>query len=72
MYVCLLNGDDSVKHSVKDERKVWLHVAKGFVSLNNLELCAGDGAAIIAEDIHLFNGQNAEVIIFDMAPYVEA
>lgn len=72
MYITLLEGPDAVTHTLAANRKAWLHVAKGQVSLNGEELHAGDGAAIDGGDIELSKGTGAEVIIFDMAAYKTA
>lgn len=69
MYISLLEGADVVTHTLKADRKAWLHVAKGQVSLNDEELHAGDGAAIEGGEVKLSKGSAAEVIIFDMAAY---
>jgi len=70
MSVALLNGDETVDYTLASERKAWVHVARGEVSMNGHLLQAGDGAAIEAEaTLHFSDGRDAEVIMFDMAPY---
>ena len=69
MYITILDEGDSVTHSLNDNRKAWVQVAKGSVSLNGQELRPGDGAAIDGENIELSGGSEAEVVIFDMAVY---
>lgn len=69
MYITILDEGDSVTHSLNDNRKAWVQVAKGSVSLNGQELRPGDGAAIDGENIELSGGSEAEVVIFDLAVY---
>jgi len=69
MYITILDEGDSVTHSLNDNRKAWLQVARGSISLNGQELRQGDGAAIDGENIELSDCSGAEVIIFDMAIY---
>lgn len=66
----LLNGDEVASYTLSKNRKAWVHVARGGVTLNGHALEAGDGAAINdADELRFTDGRNAEVIIFDMAPY---
>ncbi len=69
MYAALLDEEDSVTHSLKNNRKAWVHVARGCVTLNGEELGSGDGASVEGGMIELSNSSGAEVIIFDMATY---
>jgi len=69
MYVTILDENDAVQHSLDENRKAWVQVARGSVCLNGHELHAGDGAAVADEQIELSKAISAEVIIFDMADY---
>jgi redox-sensitive bicupin YhaK (pirin superfamily) len=45
-----------------------VHVARGRITINRAELAAGDAAKIIGESvITLETGDNAEVLVFDLA-----
>lgn len=69
IYAGLFDGDETAKHQLQAERKAWLHVARGAVEVNGKTLSEGDGAAFDAgEEIGLGSGQQAEVLLFDMAP----
>ncbi|AUD79195.1 quercetin 2,3-dioxygenase [Kangiella profundi] len=69
IYAGLFNGEESATHQLKEQRKAWLHLARGNVRVNGQELNEGDGAAFAAGDtIEISNGHNAEVLVFDMAP----
>ncbi len=50
IYQTLLEEDKTVDFSVTPERKVWVQVALGAVSLAGQTLIAGDGAAIAGEN----------------------
>ena len=48
-------------------RCAWLHVARGSLLLNGLELAAGDGAAIRDEPaLTLEKGEGAELVMWDL------
>lgn len=68
VYASVLEGDDAVTHSLESGRQAYVHVARGTVKLNGTELGAGDGAKITGEkELRLSGGQEAEVLLFDMA-----
>ena len=72
LYRTLLGAGDAVSHTVQTDRKAWLQVASGAVSLNGTALAAGDGAAIDgAGRLELMGvtnaGEAADVLLFDLA-----
>ncbi len=68
VYAALLDGDESVTHTTDPQRHVYLHLARGTAQLNGQPLQAGDGAKILGESrLTLDRGQDAEVLLFDMA-----
>jgi redox-sensitive bicupin YhaK (pirin superfamily) len=68
MRVALLNGHPPLTYSPKQGNVQWVQVAKGSLSLNGLQLNAGDGVAISNElQLTLSDAQAAEVLLFDMA-----
>ncbi len=67
-YATLLGPSHAVTHEIRPGRSAWVHVARGSVRLNGTALGAGDGAAIPqAGTLTLDNGDDAEVLVFDMA-----
>jgi redox-sensitive bicupin YhaK (pirin superfamily) len=57
-----------ISHIMEKGRKAWVHVARGTISLNDVSLKEGDGAAIDNEvEVHFHQGKDAEVLMFDMA-----
>jgi redox-sensitive bicupin YhaK (pirin superfamily) len=64
----LLDGKERVEHSVASDRYIYLQVARGEVSLNNVSLQVGDGAMLTSEErVILDQGRNAEVLVFELA-----
>jgi redox-sensitive bicupin YhaK (pirin superfamily) len=64
----LFNGEERAEFEVPAGRRVYVHVARGAVSVNGEKLQAGDAARI--EDVSkvtLEHGDNAEVLLFDLA-----
>lgn len=65
LYAAQLDGT-SVTHTFKPGRAGWVQVARGSVTVNGVQLAAGDGAAIEGEDGVTLEGQG-EVLLFDLA-----
>jgi redox-sensitive bicupin YhaK (pirin superfamily) len=69
MYVGLFDGDEAAELALDPQRKAYVHVARGEVSVNGLVLAAGDGAKLQGESsVKIDGGRQAEVIVFDLAP----
>ena len=69
LYVATLNNGDRVNYNTRDNRSVWIQVARGSVEINGNSLQAGDGAAIIQEtDLAIAATSNeTEILLFDLA-----
>ncbi len=71
IYAALLKDGEKAEHDFKPNRYGWIHVARGEVKVNGETLSAGDGAALSNEARVTVNGsgggQEAEVLLFDMA-----
>jgi quercetin 2,3-dioxygenase len=68
IFAGLFDGDEHAGFDVPAGRRVYVHVARGAVSVNGEALGAGDAAMI--EDVStvtLEKGDNAEVLLFDLA-----
>lgn len=60
-------ADAEVHHTLEPERRAWLQVARGTVTLNGQALSAGDGAGIENESrIALAAKDTAELLLFDL------
>jgi redox-sensitive bicupin YhaK (pirin superfamily) len=69
MLIGLFDGDEKSNYEIKNNRKIWLHLAKGEIEINGIKLHAGDSGAVENEKLlELKNGKNSEIIIFDTIP----
>jgi quercetin 2,3-dioxygenase len=67
MYVGLIAANDSISYQVPPDRSVWLHVAQGEVTIDELALTAGDAIAYPASSkLELSSSTSGEVILFDL------
>jgi quercetin 2,3-dioxygenase len=68
LYAGLIDGDERVEFDVPAGRRVYVHVARGTVTVNGEALVAGDAAKMEAvSKVTLDKGAGAEVILFDLA-----
>lgn len=67
LYVTRLSAGNELTHVTDKTRKLWLHVARGAVTLDGNRLDAGDGAAIHdVGQVAVRADADAEVLLFDM------
>jgi hypothetical protein len=67
LYATLLEDSERVTHAIAGERRVYVHVARGRVSVNGQPLEAGDALkATGAQEITLEKAKGAEVLLFDL------
>lgn len=68
-YATLLGKGEAVSHDLQPGRGAWIQVARGAVSVNGERLTAGDGLSVTeAGTLRLDQGEDAEVLLFDMGP----
>jgi quercetin 2,3-dioxygenase len=68
LYSSNLGADKILSHELPTDHKAWVQIARGSVTINDLELNQGDGAAISDESRLNFTGREAsEVLLFDLA-----
>ena len=69
LYAGLLDASESATLVLNPGRKAYVHVVRGAVYVNGVPLLAGD-AALLADEpqVRLGQGQDAEVLVFDLAP----
>ena len=67
VFAALIDGQELCSYALAPERAAYIHVARGSLTVNSEVLNAGD-AAMIADEalITLSDGQNAEVLLFDL------
>ena len=67
MYAALLDGDERIERPIAQDNDVYIHVARGQVSVNFNPVQAGDAAMLIGEEhLVLDQGQDAEVLVFEL------
>jgi len=69
IYSGLFDGEETAEFTIPDGRYVYLHVARGRVDVNGKTFNTGDAARIRdGGSLSFTNGDNAEILIFDMRP----
>jgi quercetin 2,3-dioxygenase len=69
VYAGLFDGEESAMLNVKPSRTLYVHVARGTVTANGTVLNSGDAMTLHdADELLLENGQQAEVLVFDLPP----
>jgi redox-sensitive bicupin YhaK (pirin superfamily) len=67
IYASLLDNRQELVHSLASGRSAWLQVAAGSVTLNDVALKQGDGAAVSQESkLRITAQEPAEVLLFDL------
>lgn len=67
LYAGLLDGDQSAQLTLKPERKCYVHLVRGALSVNGTALSTGDAALIQGESqLTLDHAVDAEVLVFDL------
>lgn len=68
IYLLKIRPGESTGHTLAAGRGLWLHIAKGSVTVNGIELSAGDALSLEEQgEIHISAGSEAaEAILFDL------
>jgi redox-sensitive bicupin YhaK (pirin superfamily) len=67
LYAALLNGPQTAQLVLSTERKCYVHLVRGALTVNGLALQTGDAALLSDEDlVSLTHAQDAEVLVFDL------
>jgi redox-sensitive bicupin YhaK (pirin superfamily) len=68
LYAGLFDGAESAQMALDPRRLAYVHVARGKLHVNGVELAQGDAAKLDGEtSLQLDQGQDAEVLVFDLA-----
>jgi quercetin 2,3-dioxygenase len=68
LYAGLFDGAESAQLALDPLRLAYVHVARGRVRVNGVELTGGDAARLDGESTLLLDGGHAaEVLVFDLA-----
>jgi len=69
LYAGLFDGAEQAELTLDPARKAYVHLVRGSLSVNGETLQGGDAALIEGETrLTLAQGQDAEVLVFDLAP----
>ncbi|MYN07563.1 pirin family protein [Pseudoduganella aquatica] len=69
IYATILNGADALEHTLEKGRTAYVHVIRGNVTVNGVDLKGGDALKVTGEPgLTLARGDAAEVLVFDL-PY---
>jgi redox-sensitive bicupin YhaK (pirin superfamily) len=69
LYAGLFDGAESAQLTLNPARKAYVHLIQGKLKVNGKALQGGDAALIEGEStLTLESGQDAEVLVFDLAP----
>ena len=69
LYAGLLDGAEAAELALDPQRMAYVHLVRGSLKVNGERPQAGDAAALAGEsEIRLSAGQDAEVLVFDLAP----
>jgi len=69
LYAGLFDGAESAQLTLNPARKAYVHLIQGQLKVNGKALQGGDAALIEGEStLTLDSGQDAEVLVFDLAP----
>jgi redox-sensitive bicupin YhaK (pirin superfamily) len=68
VYAGLFDANESAELSLSSTRKAYVHLVRGTLQVNGLELGAGDAVMLESESrIVLSKGNDAEVLVFELA-----
>lgn len=68
VYASVLDQGHEVVHQLGSGRHAWLQVAAGSISLNDVKLKQGDGAAVSEEsNLKIAAHSSSEILLFDLA-----
>jgi quercetin 2,3-dioxygenase len=67
VFLTTLGAGAQVTHNLESGRHAWIQVLRGAIKLDNLDLAAGDGAAVSdLSNVTLLASKPAEVMLFDL------
>jgi len=68
LYAGLFDGGDSARLAIAAQRKAYVHLVRGRLTVNGTALTGGDALLLQQEaEITLGDGKDAEVLVFDLA-----
>ncbi len=68
LHAGLFDGGESAQLVIDPQRRFYVHVVRGNLKVNGIELSGGDALKLESEtQLHLDSGRDAEVLVFDLA-----
>ena len=68
VYAAILDPDSTIEHALSADRRAWIQVARGSLSVNGHGINQGDGVAVTNERlVKLVSADDAELLLFDLA-----
>jgi quercetin 2,3-dioxygenase len=68
VYAGLFDGAEAATLAIKPGRRAYVHVVRGSVNVNAENFSGGDAAKLVGvNEVVIKNGDNAEVLVFDLA-----
>ena len=68
IYAGLLHGSETAEVALDPNRRAYVHLVRGALTVNGVALAAGDAVAMAGEALlRLSDGEQAEVLVFDLA-----
>ena len=68
LYAGTFDGDQHATLAMNQNRKAYVHLIKGALTVNGQHLSGGDAAMIASElRVEINQGEHAEVLVFDLA-----
>ena len=67
IYAGLFDADEQAQHIIAPGRAGYIQVAKGALTVNGQSLSQGDGLQLTAGEVQLRGGDQAEILLFDLA-----
>ncbi len=67
IYATQLDPGADLDYRLDPQRLSYVHLVRGRLTLNGVEMSSGDGAKIAAESsLHLIAAEDSEVLLFDL------
>lgn len=71
LWATVLGAQQTLDYPILTNRSVYLHVAKGQLTVNGLDLVTGDALMVVDEaELHLLATQETEVLLFDLPEHL--
>lgn len=67
VYSTILEQKNNIKHEIRQDRKIYIHIVKGDVLINNFRLFEGDAIEVVNENLlSIYSNLETELLIFDL------